>query len=196
MGIVQNIFTYFTGVYSDSPAHCIICHQEHLNETVEHIVPQSLGNVHYILRKGIICARCNQRFSRYENRVVSSESFMPERVNRGLISPQTRPTELQDADVLFVLLKIMYEALYQSRREVFKRLDHESILDTLYKGQKYSFPLIKNKLINKSKSIPGLMDRWRLKGIGVSLRYLINSDTLSVEWRYGKLSFITYINTK
>jgi hypothetical protein len=38
---------------------CIFCgSQEHLN-TVEHIVPESLGNTTFMLSKGDICDTCN-----------------------------------------------------------------------------------------------------------------------------------------
>jgi len=185
-------------VTSPSPV-CIICKQQHLHETVEHIIPQSLGNVHYILRKGLICARCNQRFSRYENRVVSSINFIKERRTRGYQKNRTEDLKtLLDADALFVLLKITYESLYQSRPKIFNQLNHRKILSTLHKGERYPHPLIKNKVLTSSKAIPNLIDRWRLKRIGVSLQYSLNPtlNRCNVEWRYGEISFITYLNLK
>ncbi|MEA5087105.1 MAG: HNH endonuclease [Methanocorpusculum sp.] len=44
---------------------CIFCKQESSTSiTVEHIIPESLGNKEYVLSPGIVCDRCNNYFSR------------------------------------------------------------------------------------------------------------------------------------
>ena len=35
--------------------------------TIEHIIPESLGNKAYVLPRGIVCDKCNQYFSKLEN---------------------------------------------------------------------------------------------------------------------------------
>lgn len=44
---------------------CIFCKQSSASsKSVEHIIPQSLGNNKYVLPKGIVCDACNNYFSR------------------------------------------------------------------------------------------------------------------------------------
>lgn len=44
---------------------CLFCKQDSSNaKSVEHIVPESLGNKHLILPKGYICDKCNNYFAR------------------------------------------------------------------------------------------------------------------------------------
>lgn len=45
--------------------------------SVEHIIPQSIGNVDHILPKGIVCDLCNNYFSRkVENGFINSEALL------------------------------------------------------------------------------------------------------------------------
>lgn len=44
---------------------CFFCKEDATNsKSIEHIVPESLGNKKYILEKGIICDKCNNYFAR------------------------------------------------------------------------------------------------------------------------------------
>ncbi|RZK26142.1 MAG: HNH endonuclease [Flavobacterium sp.] len=43
---------------------CIFCYENSESSTsVEHIIPESLGNTQFILRRGIVCDKCNNYFS-------------------------------------------------------------------------------------------------------------------------------------
>ena len=44
--------------------NCIFCQQESSNsKSIEHIIPESLGNKHHILWKGAVCDKCNNYFA-------------------------------------------------------------------------------------------------------------------------------------
>ena len=44
---------------------CLFCKKNSDDsKSVEHIVPESLGNVSYVLPKGVVCDKCNNYFSR------------------------------------------------------------------------------------------------------------------------------------
>jgi hypothetical protein len=44
---------------------CIFCKGDSsLSKSVEHIIPESLGNKDHVLRKGIVCDKCNNYFAR------------------------------------------------------------------------------------------------------------------------------------
>lgn len=53
--------------------YCIFCNQDSTeSKSIEHIIPESLGNDELILDKGIVCDKCNNYFSReIENPVLN-----------------------------------------------------------------------------------------------------------------------------
>lgn len=57
--------------------NCIFCYKiSDDSKSVEHVIPESLGNHIYILEKGIVCDQCNQYFSRtFEQQVLDLPFF-------------------------------------------------------------------------------------------------------------------------
>lgn len=57
---------------------CIFCkHDSTDSRSIEHIIPESIGNEHHFLPKGIVCDKCNNYFSRsFENAVITSDIFL------------------------------------------------------------------------------------------------------------------------
>lgn len=57
--------------------YCIFCNQDSTeSKSVEHIIPESLGNDELILDKGIVCDKCNNYFSReIESPVLNLDGF-------------------------------------------------------------------------------------------------------------------------
>lgn len=57
---------------------CIFCKADSSNsKTIEHIVPESLGNIEHILPAGVICDKCNNYFAReVEKPLLESEYFV------------------------------------------------------------------------------------------------------------------------
>jgi hypothetical protein len=57
--------------------NCIFCYKNSDDsKSVEHVIPESLGNHIYILDKGIVCDQCNQYFSRtFEQQVLDLPFF-------------------------------------------------------------------------------------------------------------------------
>lgn len=56
---------------------CIFCKIISTNsKSVEHIIPESMGNKEHILRKGVVCDKCNQYFShKVEKEVMDTHYF-------------------------------------------------------------------------------------------------------------------------
>lgn len=56
---------------------CIFCKQDSIGaKSVEHLIPESLGNTKYILPRGTVCDRCNNYFARkVEGPLLSHVSF-------------------------------------------------------------------------------------------------------------------------
>ena len=56
---------------------CIFCQEESSHSTsIEHIIPESLGNVDHVLPAGVVCDKCNQYFgSKVEGPLLDSDYF-------------------------------------------------------------------------------------------------------------------------
>ena len=160
-------------------SQCIFCQNVHQDETVEHIIPRSLGNLHYILPKGEVCGRCNNRFAKYEHRVLNSDIFLQERKRLNLLRPnnQVTPHHLEAESLHPFLLKMGYEAIYRSRKKLWREFDFEIVRAMLVKGK--TSPLLSdNDLSNvvQSKSIPHWLNTFRLGRNHLRLLYSRTAD--------------------
>lgn len=170
---------------------CIFCHRDHEDQTIEHIVPRSLGNLHYILPRGKVCGSCNNRFAKYEQRVLNSHPFFEERQRLGLIRPtnETIPHDLSAGHLQPFLLKMGYEAIYRSRSRLWKRFEWESVAKMLVEGRELPF-LDDQDLSNvtESKSIPRWLNTLRLGNNHMKLLYSTTADDrLFVHFHFGKI---------
>ena len=70
---------------------CIFCKKDSSNsKSVEHIIPESLGNKSHILPKGIVCDSCNNYFAiKIEKKVLDKPYFKNVRY-RNLITTKKR----------------------------------------------------------------------------------------------------------
>lgn len=91
--------------------NCIFCKEDSSHsKSVEHIVPESLGNKTHILSKGIVCDKCNQYFARkVEKKVLELDFFRDLRHRNGIESKKRKipkgkaiiPLTNFEADVIF-----------------------------------------------------------------------------------------------
>lgn len=65
---------------------CIFCNDETESVSIEHIVPESFGNKHYVMKKGQVCDVCNSRFSKFEAKALSNSVFVIERARFGVVT--------------------------------------------------------------------------------------------------------------
>lgn len=89
---------------------CIFCKQDaSKSKSVEHIVPESLGNKNHVLPKGVVCDKCNQYFAlKVEKKVLETDFFKSLRHRNGIESkkgkiPQGKaiiPKTKYEADVI------------------------------------------------------------------------------------------------
>jgi len=59
--------------------NCILCNNTETLPSIEHIIPESMGNKKYFLPKGHICENCNNLFSKFEKEVLSNTAIGFER---------------------------------------------------------------------------------------------------------------------
>ncbi|QMW05424.1 HNH endonuclease [Spirosoma foliorum] len=77
---------------------CIFCKQDSSgSRSVEHIVPESLGNKSHVLPTGVVCDRCNQYFALKIEKVLLEQEFFKNlrhrnaiESKRGRISPSEK----------------------------------------------------------------------------------------------------------
>ena len=171
-------------------SQCIICLQEHRNETVEHIVPRSLGNIHYVLAKGKVCDNCNNRFARFEHEVVSSTPFMLRRLKLGVIDTiPTNTRKLPQRPLQLFLLKICYESIHKSRPRLIQNGGLDDVRQALFHSQmKNTYPI--NQHYKAQQKLPNFIDHWRLKGAGIQL-YLDEESRggMTFTFSYADMSF-------
>ncbi|MBP5346270.1 MAG: hypothetical protein J6Y99_08655 [Bacteroidales bacterium] len=71
---------------------CIFCHKDSSNsKSVEHIIPESLGNKHHYLPKGYVCDECNNYFSyKIEKELLSQPYFVSMRFRNEILTKKGR----------------------------------------------------------------------------------------------------------
>lgn len=56
---------------------CIFCKTQQQSKSIEHIIPESLGNKEHILKNGVVCDKCNQYFAlKIEKPVLEKPYFV------------------------------------------------------------------------------------------------------------------------
>ena len=149
--------------------NCIFCDSSKQSKSVEHIIPESLGNKRYILEKGQVCDECNNKFSSFEKKALTRSIFLIQRIRTGVATKRGKNAQgvldevniqgdsafrkgvlnVNDEDVkkiirvkndgsrefLFkafdksevsvskMLLKIGFESLFKSKKEIFQKYD-------------------------------------------------------------------------
>lgn len=75
---------------------CIFCKQpSDRSKSVEHIIPESLGNTEHVLPKGVVCDSCNNYFARkIEKPALESPLFLGQRARQMIPTKRRRVPEL------------------------------------------------------------------------------------------------------
>ncbi|WP_178989643.1 HNH endonuclease [Winogradskyella schleiferi] len=112
---------------------CIFCKQEASNsKSVEHIVPESLGNKTNVLPKGIVCDKCNSYFAlKIEKKVLETDYFKSLRHRNGI---ESKKRKIPKGTAIIPKTKYKADVI----RDKDDKKPTEIILDT------ESFELIKN----------------------------------------------------
>lgn len=181
---------------SEQLSCCIICLKEQQQESLEHIVPRSLGNIHYILRKGKVCRSCNNGFARYESAVLTSATWLKQRQAYGVAKANLRPHRINPAqnDLRRFLMKICFESIYQSRPKLLNQYNLDPLREELATGQPANCEIISSKYLNNAKNIPGIIDSWRLGNNHIYLKYKVLEGRFFFVFRYGPLSNVLILN--
>ncbi|GAA3976590.1 HNH endonuclease [Mucilaginibacter dorajii] len=72
---------------------CIICNKPVIKNSLEHIVPEGLGNKSYTLDLGAICGVCNNSFSNFEAKALSNGILAMSRPMAGIQTKKGKPAK-------------------------------------------------------------------------------------------------------
>jgi hypothetical protein len=218
--------------------NCIFCGTPVLKNSLEHIVPESLGNKTYTLENGFICGGCNNSFSKFEDKALSKGILAITRPMSGFATKKGKPAKGQshgikfegnkkyiknqvtvfglteknvkainsDGSIVFdiqnfdksemavskLLLKIGFEALFQSQRKVFKLTNLNELKAHLNKQNNTDWPFITTNIKPMDfQSIPRFKDKQTLKKINCEILFKkIDKENLLFNFRYSFLSYI------
>ncbi len=86
------IFNAITSAFEQRTMKCIFCKKEASNSmSIEHIVPESLGNKNNVLPKGAVCDKCNNYFAlKIEKKVLETKFFTSLRHRNGIESKKRK----------------------------------------------------------------------------------------------------------
>ena len=74
---------------------CIFCDTIFTKSSIEHIVPESLGNLHYVLQANIVCDSCNNNFSKWEDKAITRSHLAFIRIKNAIKTKKGNPSSLQ-----------------------------------------------------------------------------------------------------
>ncbi|HET9057450.1 MAG TPA: hypothetical protein VFN30_11460 [Chitinophagaceae bacterium] len=74
---------------------CIFCNSKFGLSPVEHIVPESLGNIEYVVPKNIICKVCNTSFSEFEKKAINNTHLGFIRIKNGIKTKKNKPATFE-----------------------------------------------------------------------------------------------------
>lgn len=75
--------------------NCIFCHKDSsTSKSVEHIIPESLGNKSHILPKGYVCDECNNYFARKIEKILLEQPyFVSARFRNEVLTKKNKPVK-------------------------------------------------------------------------------------------------------
>jgi len=80
---------------------CLFCKENSSNsKSVEHIIPESLGNKEHILPKGVVCDKCNQYFAIKIEKPLLEKPYFTNARSRNIVESKKNNIPLGDAFVL------------------------------------------------------------------------------------------------
>lgn len=112
---------------------CIFCHKDSsLSKSVEHIIPESLGNKEHILPKGYVCDACNHYFSvKIESQLLAQPYFVSMRRRNDI---RTKKGKYVAEEMFFPGAHKISETRFDFEKGVFYITD-EDVIKSIVEGK-------------------------------------------------------------
>jgi len=78
---------------------CIFCNITFTKSSIEHIVPESLGNIYYTLQENVVCSKCNNEFSEFESKALRKSQLAFIRIKNGVRTKKGKPSTLEIGNI-------------------------------------------------------------------------------------------------
>lgn len=114
---------------------CIFCHKDSSNsKSVEHIIPESLGNKHHFLPKGYVCDECNHYFAiKIENELLSQPYFVSMRFRNEIL---TKKRKLVRQKMVFPgAMKCAEVVMQKTENGLIASIDDEELYEAIKAGK-------------------------------------------------------------
>jgi hypothetical protein len=97
-----------------APYKCIFCGQTEKNKfsSVEHIVPESMGNSLLVLPQGWVCNECNNYLSLIEKEVQERSVLGIERCRFGVITKKGKPSKAKTGNLIWEAIPEVKNRIY------------------------------------------------------------------------------------
>lgn len=105
---------------------CIFCHKDSsTSKSVEHIIPESLGNKEHILPKGYVCDACNNYFSvKIEKELLAQPYFVSMRRRNDI---RTKKGNYVAEDMLFPGAHKASDTIFDSKENALYIKDNDVV---------------------------------------------------------------------
>lgn len=162
---------------------CIFCKNKSENSlSIEHIIPESLGNKNHILPAGLVCDTCNNYFSRkIEGPLLNDIYFRTLRSEQGLLSKRNRAVQVPT--IIFPARQIVNMAFYTSEDDQSISIDIPNEKDWIKAMDFFSNNKKGTLIIPKNFDLPpyGIMSRFLAKMAveALALKFINDKELLN-----------------
>jgi len=141
---------------------CIFCKNDSsLSKSVEHIIPESLGNTEHILPKGVVCDKSNNYFSRkLEGTILSYQEF---KIDRFHMSVPSKRGKIPSLNVIFQTMDGYASISLNKTKDGNLFVEHPKMMDIPQKGKlilpAFSYLQRKKRKFQQTIFYPDLLQR-------------------------------------
>lgn len=154
---------------------CIFCKlNSESSKSVEHIIPESLGNVNHILPKGIVCDKCNNYFSIKIEKPLLEKPYFKNLRYRNII--ESKKGRLTPNKTLFPHPKGGWIDMWIDDKGIILKKEDIGIIDLIKSGEIKSLIIPIIPIVKENDKI---VSRFLAK---VALEALAHKWTESVDW--------------
>lgn len=154
--------------------NCLFCKQNSDNsKSVEHIIPESLGNVDHVLPKGLVCDKCNQYFALKVEKPLLEQPYFINVRHRARIESKKGRVPIENAIIISPELAKAEIIFDKADRTIINFLDEEQA-KRIIASPRGSMII---PILDKPESNNKILSRFLAKvGVEALLYYLLKED--------------------
>ena len=117
---------------------CIFCHKNSsTSKSIEHIIPESLGNKNIWLPKGYVCDECNHYFAiKIEKDLLTPPYFISLRCRNEILSKKNTPVK---QDMIFPGAQKKAKVSFQAQdNSLLFHIEDEDVINSIIEGKSHT----------------------------------------------------------